>query len=129
MIKKKYNDDLFVYLNWILKKPNKDIQLLNTPSIFITNRWLSMVDHNIANIVNTTFNRWILCKEFNSDNFLAGKFYKTVLPYNNKKINYIKKGVKEEVKEKEDISILAKNLEMSEREVNLYNNTLDFLTK
>mgnify|MGYP003342033239 CR=1 FL=1 len=127
MVKKKFNDDLFVYLDWILKKPIKEPLLQNTPSIFITNRWLSMLDLNTANIVNVTFNRWIKNKFFSSDNFIAGKFYKTVLPKTSKRIFYIKKENKEKYSSQEDESCLAKNLELSQREIQMYNQTLDYL--
>lgn len=127
MVKKKYNDDLFVYLNWILKKPIQEPQLQNTPSIFITNRWLSMVDKEIANVVNHTFNKWLTCKIFSSDNSLAGKFYRVVLPKNTKRISYLKKPSNTKTSDSEDVEALAKNLEMSQKEILLYNQTLDFL--
>jgi hypothetical protein len=127
MVKKKYNDDLFVYLNWILKKPIKELCLQNLPSTFIVNRWLSMVNADTANIVNTTFNRWLLCKSFSSNNLLASKFYRIILPTNNKRISYIKKSSSENNKEIEDLSNLAKNLEMSQKEIEMYNQTLDYL--
>jgi hypothetical protein len=127
MVKKKFNDDLFVYLDWILKKPTKEPLLQSTPSIFITNRWLSMLDLNAANIVNATFNRWIKNKSFSSDNFIAGKFYKTVLPKTSKRIFYIKKENKEKSSSQDDESCLAKNLELSQREIQMYNQTLDYL--
>jgi hypothetical protein len=127
MIKKKYNDDLFVYLDWLLKKPIKDLQLQNVPSTFITNRWLSMTNVDITNIVNTTFNRWLLSKNFSSDNSLASKFYRIVIPKFNKRISYIKKPTLENSKDIEDVSYLAKNLEMSQKEIEMYNQTLDYL--
>lgn len=127
MVKKKYNDDLFVYLDWILKKPVKDLHLQSVPSIYITNRWLSMSSKEIAQIVNTTFNRWIKSKVFSSDNLLAGKFYRTVLPQTKKHIKYLKKDSSSKNKECEDISSLSRNLELSQREIELYNKTLDIL--
>jgi hypothetical protein len=127
MVKKKYNDDLFVYLNWILKKPVKVLQLQNIPSTFITNRWLSMVNKDTASIVNATFNRWLTVKSFSSDNLLAGKFYRILIPSSNKRINYFKKGTLESSKNVEDLSQLAKNLEMSQKEIEMYNQTLDYL--
>ena len=127
MVKKKYNDDLFVYLNWILKKPVKELQVQNTPSTYITNRWLSMVDASTANIINVTFNRWLINKAFSSDNLMAGKFYRTLMPFNNKRISYIKKPTADSSKDCEDISNLAKNLEMSQKEIEMYNQTLDLL--
>lgn len=129
MIKKKYNDDLFVYLNWILKKPIKEPELQNTPSIFITNRWLSMVDKEIANVVNITFNKWLTNKIFSSDNSLAGKFYRIVLPKNSKKYSYIKKAAASKSLELDDVQILARNLEMSQKEILMYMETLDLLSK
>lgn len=127
MIKKKYNDDLFVYLNWILKKPIKELEVQSTPSIFITNRWLSMTEVGIANIVNNTFNRWVTQKNFNSDPIMAGKFYKILIPKNNKRISYIKKPTTETNKESEDVLLMSQNLEISQREIELYNQTLDIV--
>ena len=129
MVKKKYNDDLFVYLNWILKKPIQEPQLQNTPTTYITNRWLSMVDSEIANVVNITFNKWLTCKIFSSDNSLAGKFYRIVLPKNTKRISYLKKTIINKTSEPEDTEALAKNLEMSQKEILMYKETLDFLSK
>ena len=129
MVKKKYNDDLFVYLNWILKKPIQEPQLQNTPSTFITNRWLSMVDKEIANVVNITFNKWLTCKIFSADNSLAGKFYRIVLSKNTKRISYLKKTTVNKPSELEDTEALAKNLEMSQKEILIYKETLDFLAK
>jgi hypothetical protein len=129
MVKKKYNDDLFVYLNWILKKPIQEPQLQNTPTTYITNRWLSMVDREIANVVNITFNKWLTCKIFSSDNSLAGKFYRIVLPKNTKRISYLKKTIINKTSEPEDTEALAKNLEMSQKEILMYKETLDFLSK
>jgi hypothetical protein len=64
MIKKKYNTDLFGYLNWIVKKTKKEPSEQEAVSIFITNRWLSMVDSTYAKIVNVTFNRWLTKNNF-----------------------------------------------------------------
>lgn len=129
MVKKKYNDDLFVYLNWILKKPIQEPQLQNIPSTFITNRWLSMIDKEVANVVNITFNKWLTCKIFSTDNSLAGKFYRIVLSKNTKRISYLKKTTINKPSELEDTEALAKNLEMSQKEILMYKETLDFLAK
>ena len=80
---------------------------------------------NIAKIINSTSNRWIL--KNNYINFL--KFYRSFLPKINKKIKYIKKPAKIKTEESTDIFKLAKNFELSSREIEMYENTIDFLNQ
>jgi chorismate mutase len=122
MTKKVYNNDLFVYLDWILKKKGS-LSIESLPYPFIVNRWLSMADPSIAQIVNATSNRWINVKNsISSDQLQIAKFFKTVLPVFKKRISYIKKVSKE--KETEDFTIVAKNMECSIREVEILEKTL-----
>jgi len=127
MIKKKYNTDLFGYLNWIVKKTKKEPSEQEAVSIFITNRWLSMVDSTYAKIVNVTFNRWLTKNNFLHNNLIAGKFFKTVLPFCTKKFNYIKGESKNKETEDSESELIAKASEISLREINLYNHTLEVL--
>ena len=127
-MKPQYKDDLFPYLNWILKKTSKTPEN-NIPSIFITNRWLSMADNSLAQIVNVTFNRWCFKSLMFKENFLAGKFYRTLLPKLNSKFSYIKKSVSKNNTDDADTSTIAKNMELSQREINIYNSTLEQLNK
>jgi hypothetical protein len=123
MIKKKYNDSLFDCLNWILKKTVKDLSSIQLPSSFMVNRWLSMVDPSTSQIVNATTNRWINKSESYKDSLFLSQFYRALLPKYNGKINYIKKKQKE-VLDREDLN-LSNQMQMSQREIDLYNQTLD----
>lgn len=118
-------NNLFDILDFVLKKTDIDIDLHENNNIFILNRWLSMSDQNIAKIINSTSNRWLL--KNNHTNFL--KFYRSFLPKINKKIKYIKKPLKNKNEEQTDILKLAKNFELSSREIEMYENTIDFLNQ
>ena len=127
MTKKTYNNDLFKKLDWVLKKKGKLTDTLDKISPFMFNRWLSMADFSVAQIVNATTNRWILQKDFfNEENFILN-FFKTVLPKINRKISYIKKTVKD--KSEDDYTNLANCMEISKREVFLYEKTLAEIKK
>lgn len=123
MFKKKYNDGLFECLNWILKKTLKDLFSIQLPSCFIVNRWLSMVDSPTAQIVNATTNRWINKSEAYKDSLFLSRFYRILLPKHNGKINYIKKKQKES--NNSDEAHLNHQMQLSQREIDLYNQTLD----
>jgi hypothetical protein len=123
MIKKKFNDGLFDCLNWILKKTIKDTSSLQFPSSFIISRWLSMADPSIAQIINSTTNRWINKTESYRDGESFAKLYRILLPRYTNKINYIKKIQKETTNQ--DNSNLNIQMEISQRELDLYNQTLD----
>lgn len=123
MIKKKFNDSLFDCLNWILKKTIKDSSSFQFPSSFIISRWLSMTDPSIAQIINSTTNRWINKTESYRDGESLAKFYRTLLPRYTNKINYIKKIQKETTNQ--DNTNLNIQMEISQRELDLYNITLD----
>lgn len=125
MNKKKYNDDLFPYLNWLSKKTSI-LSIQQFPTAFITNRWLSMIDSSYAQIVNVTINRWINKTFFSKENEIVGKFYRLVLPKINKKFSYIKRNSKETT-DSSEISLYAETMELSQREIQLYNNTLEEL--
>jgi hypothetical protein len=77
----------------------------------------------MAKILNLTTNFW-LKKSNRLDIF---KFYKCILPKNNKNISYFKKNSKIKNNEEEDYKDLAQKYELSVRELKLYNQTLDFL--
>ena len=123
MIKKTYNDNLFVYLDWILKKKGKEPSCdENIPYSYITNRWLSMVDPIIAQIVNQTTNRWIKISDISSNKTFISRFYRNVLPKMFKKYSYIKKS--QEKKDTEEYLNFARVLELSSREIEIYEKTL-----
>lgn len=123
MFKKRYSDNLFDCLNWILKKTIKDLSTTQLPSCFIINRWLSMVDKSTAQIVNATTNRWVNKTETYKNSLFLCQFYKTLLPKYTGRINYIKKSQKESSISEEPLNF--SQLEISQREIDLYNRTLD----
>lgn len=109
-MKKNINNNLFDTLNWILKKEKKQPFFI-LESNFILNRWLSMVNPEIAQIINITGNRW----NKNITKFSMAKFYKSILPKNSDQIFYIKK--KREEKEIENIKEMTNYFEMSQKEL------------
>ena len=129
-MKQSYKDNLFPFLNWVFKKTSIQPDENDIPSIFITNRWLSMVDPSLAQIVNVTFNRWTYKTLISKENLLAGKIYRTLLPRISKKINYIKKPTQtNKADEVDNIETLANNMEISVRELHIYNSALEHLNK
>jgi hypothetical protein len=116
--------NIFEFLDWVLKKKEKEPIYENNISNYIINRWLSMSDLDVCKIINVSTNRWDKCID-NSENFLDNcKFYKTLLPKIHKKIEYIKKkGFKNEEESNEDV--LAKEYEISKREIDIYNKLLE----
>jgi hypothetical protein len=116
--------NIFEFLDWVLKKKEKEPIYENNISNYIINRWLSMSDLDVCKIINVSTNRWDKCID-NSENFLDNcKFYKTLLPKIHKKIEYIKKkGFKNEEESNEDV--LAKEYEISKREIDIYDKLLE----
>jgi hypothetical protein len=114
----KYKDNnLFDYIDYVFK--NKTDQPKDyKPPIFLVNRWISMANPSFAKILNLTTNKWCCL----IDEFDITKFYKTFLPHYNKRISYIKKNVKE--KELEEDVNMANIMECSQREINLFKDTL-----
>lgn len=115
---------LFDFLNWTLKnqteKP-KDYQ----PSYFLLNRWLSMANSQSCLILNSTTNRWLK----HLKNFDFGSFYYYMLPKHVKRIDYFKKKNKQIEDKIEDIQNVADRLECSIREIEIFENTLEELSK
>lgn len=127
MVKKAFNNDLFGYLDWILKKRGTEPSEQNVPYSFLVNRWLSMADPVIAQIVNATTNKWISEDGIATDGLMMGKFYKIILPKFTRKINYIKKAIKE--KDHEDSINIAQSMQLSVREIEIYEKTLAEIKK
>ena len=124
MVKKPYNDDLFIHMDWILKKKGSEPQCENNiPYPFILNRWLSMVDSSISQIINATTNKWITAQGICSDKKTLGRFYRKVMPKIFKKYSYIKKTSKNEYND-DDYENLAIVKEISVREIKMYEKTL-----
>jgi hypothetical protein len=122
MVKKNTIDGLFPLLDWILKKKGKLPVDSTLPGVFLINRWLSMSEGSVAQIVNATSNRWINKTELGKDNLSISKFFNVVLPKSFKRITYIKKSTKES--HLEDVSNVANAMECSIKEVEFYNRTL-----
>lgn len=79
------------------------------------NRWCTMYNKDLANIVNITTNKYTNLSKEEHFNFLRNFLPK--LPF--KRIEYIKKKNSEK-EETSEIAMLAKNLELSKREINHY---------
>jgi len=128
MVKKIYNNSLFVFLDWILKKKSKGNGDQTPVNGFMLNRWLSMADPSVAQIVNATSNRWLKTKSsvLTDSNFM-GEFFRIILPKINKNITYIKKTTKE--KDQIDCSTIASAMELSVKEIENYNRLLAELNK
>jgi len=120
--------NIFEFLDWVLKKKEKEPIYENNISNYILNRWLSMSDLDVCKIINVTTNRWDKCIE-SADNFLDNcKFYKTVLPKTHKKIEYIKKKVLKNEEDSDEES-LVKEYEISKREIDIYDKLLENIKK
>lgn len=83
-------------------------------SPFMVNRWVSMYSPDMANVVNETTNRYSNIFENKKDLF---NFYVSILPkVNFKRISYIKKNTKED-KDIENIELMAKAQQTSQRDI------------
>jgi len=116
---------LFDFLKDIIYRKKGD--LLDNPENhqefqpYLMQRWLSMHSPNLAKIINATTNRLYTTFETKQDWYrgLLTTIPKTYF----KKINYIKKNKKEKENQKEFneiISFIAKNKQISKREVEMY---------
>ena len=114
---------IFTYLSNILYKKSDrvftNIDSEDTYNHYMMCRWLSMHSPEVVKIVNDTAN-W-LYPIFNTKEE-SYKFLYNVIPHQNfRRINYIKKNKKKSDKKDESIvDIIAQNMEISKREVNLY---------
>jgi len=124
---------IFDYTNAILFSKDRSVfsniedETIFSP--FMTNRWISMYSPEMATVVNVTTNKyWQIFK--NKKEFF--NFYVSIFPQlRRKKIIYIKKVKKETVKvsekqkeRQEEIALIAKNLQISTREVEEMQETL-----
>jgi hypothetical protein len=116
-------ETIFNYIDSVLfakQKINKLNEEETQFNLYMVNRWCSMYSPDIARIINETTNRYKEVFSLKQDQY---NYIFNILPkVKRKRINYIKKVKSEEEEEKEDydVSILAKNLEISEREVKEY---------
>ena len=85
---------------------------------YMINRWISMYSPNLAIVINSTTNWLYNVFETKQDYY---KFINKVIPrVKRKHIAYIKKKKKEEVDDHENLKLIAKRLELSEREIKSY---------
>ena len=127
MTKKIYNTDIFAYLDWILKKRGKEPSKEALPYPYMGNRWLSMSDPMIAQIINTTVNRWIVTDGVCTNGIVLGRFFRIILPKITKRFSYFKKATKE--KDQEDYTNVASAMQISIREIENYEKTLAYINK
>lgn len=112
---------IFQFINDILFRKKGD--LLNNVDFesgynsYMINRWCSMYSPEISHMINYTTNRLYPIFETKQESY---KFISSILPKCKfRRINYIKK-VKKNTNEDDVIGLLAKNLELSKREINYY---------
>ena len=119
--------DILRALLFTRKKEEKlDTDSLQAFTPFMVNRWLSFYDRSKAVFVNETLNKF--CGLFEDKENLY-ELYNNLIPRSSfKKINYVKK-LKEEKTEDEDIPIIAKNNMLSRREVLMYVDLRNSLSK
>ena len=118
-------NNIFKLIDFTLKKKKIDVSNLEIKNFYLLNRWLSMCDTNICLIINSITNRWIL--KNNEINLL--KFYRVFLPKNYKNISYIKKKTQIKDIKTTELNKIANNFELSTREIELYEEMVDFLNK
>jgi hypothetical protein len=118
-------NNIFKLIDFTLKKKKIDDSNLEIKNFYLLNRWLSMCDVNICLIINSITNRWIL--KNNEIDIL--KFYRAFLPKNCKPISYIKKKIQNKELKNTDLNKIANNFELSIREIELYEEMVDFLNK
>jgi hypothetical protein len=115
--------NIFDYLNDILfTKRGNSLQNVDEESnfnMYMLNRWISMYSPNLAIVINSTTN-WMHSVFETKQQYY--QFVSKVLPkVNRKRIHYIKKTKKEPTEQQEDNNkLMAKRLELSEREIKSY---------
>lgn len=119
---------LFDYLKNILysKKPEL-LEEENDFVPFLVQRWLSMHSPEVTYILNETTNRYWMALADKQDWYNA--FMASLPRAKFRKINYIKKAKSENSKDDDTVKLIAKNMEISEREVRLYLERIDFKVK
>ena len=122
---------IFSYINDILYTKKGDlldnIDNESQYNSYMINRWISMYSPQHATLVNLTSNRLypvLSTKE------LSYKFLLNVIPKSRPyRINYIKKSKSEKTNKSDIVQMLANNLELSKREINVYIKQLNLDTK
>ena len=111
---------VFTHLNNIIhyKKDDKAIESDSSYNQYMINRWVSMYSPQMATIVNHTTNIYwpILTSKYDHHKFLLGVIPKSKIF----RINYIKKRKQSKSDTDGLVKQLAKELELSQREINYY---------
>jgi len=90
---------------------------------FLFNRWLSMYSKDTVCFVNETLNKY--CGIFDTDKQKTYRLYYNLIPrLKFKRISYIKKLKKDKQDEKDQLKIIAKNNNISVRELEIYRNLI-----
>tara|TARA_R110000764_G_scaffold20248_3_gene52111 strand:- start:4810 stop:5187 length:378 start_codon:yes stop_codon:yes gene_type:complete len=93
---------------------------------FLLNRWLTMYSKQTVSFVNDTLNKY--CGVFDTDKQKTYRLYYNLIPrLKFKRINYIKKVKKDKAAQDdlEQLKLIARNKNMSVRELKMYRNLLD----
>lgn len=106
---------------YVKKKIDINVDDLTDYNAFSVNRWASMHSPETAWIINETYNKLWDIFETNEERY---KFQMALIPkLRRKRINYIKKKKKAKTKDpiddREQLKLLARSLELSQREVKL----------
>lgn len=116
--------NIFNYISNILfTKKDRYLKTIDQQSDyqpFLINRWCSMLNKQTCHLINTTSNTIYQVLDSKRDHY---KFLHFILPRDKfRRINYIKKNKNSSENKEEDnnISKVAKNLQLSKREINLY---------
>lgn len=119
--------NIFNFINDILFKKKGDlldnIDAESEYNPYMINRWISMYSPQMSILINNTTNRYYSVFSTKKDNY---KFLVSFLPKSKPyRISYIKKGNKQVDDKTRVTKVLARNLELSEREINYYINSTD----
>jgi hypothetical protein len=114
--------NIFNFINDILFKKRGDlldnIDAESEYNPYMINRWISMYSPQMSILINNTTNKYYSIFITKKDNY---KFLVSFLPKSKPyRISYIKKGNKNADNAAQVRKMLAKNLELSEREINYY---------
>ncbi len=112
--------NIFTHINNVLqyKRDDKMIEHDSSYNAYMMNRWLSMYSPNVAFIINHTANTFYQIFNTKHDHY---KFLLNIIPKSKIfRIKYIKKKKAESDDRDEIICFLAKQLELSKREIKYY---------
>ena len=108
------NDILFTKKGNLLQNVDDEAAFNN----YMINRWISMYSPNLAVVINNTTN-WMHSVFETKQQYY--KFISTIIPkVKRRHIPYIKKSKKDDVDGIENLELIAKRLELSQREIKSY---------